>query len=343
MSDGTKTDHQLNPQRSKKLLERFLSSTDFQTPRPSSPWENNPLLQELARSVKTTADFEYIEGLLRDDDKCSALISTLYSMTSTGTIDSSKGSELTTSGSVCSMNRSLFSTITTTSTEASHSRQSFRGDNEPPQSFEESLNQQNFDAGLRPSPNQTRRQRASLEISEIQPADDDEEDNEDKKALHQKIRVPVPTIDALQKFEGVWKFKKHSKSDVSHIHRIIDLDKSQIKRNLEKNSNFEIKVNKDVLSMRTEIVGLCHIDVPLSGALATADRFDLHEGSMEVHVEARRAGFRLIYTWEHPLAGTRRDTFEISACGNEMSIVGYITRRNGTNCKAKWAFVRINA
>lgn len=227
----------LNPQHSRKLLERFLSSTEFQQPRATSPWEKNPLLQELARSVKTPADFEYIEGLLREDDRHSVLVSTLHSMRSTGTINSSRGSEITRSGSSSSINGSFFSTQTSTTMETSLSRMSHG-------ICEEQLSQnpaddeqfcQHFDDALLLRCQENSKLTHSLDVSEIEPADDQ------VSMMHPKASIPLKNVEALQRFDGVWEFKKHPKSDIAHLHRVIDLDKSQIKKNLEHNSNFEVQ------------------------------------------------------------------------------------------------------
>lgn len=46
--------------------------------------------------------------------------------------------------------------------------------------------------------------------------------------------------------------------------------------------------------MRTEIIGFCNVDLPLTGSPVTAARFDRYEGSMEIHAEARRFGLRMM-------------------------------------------------
>eukprot|EP00210_Caulerpa_lentillifera_P007358 g7033.t1 len=336
MSEDKRT-KELNPQHSRKLLESFLTSTESQSQSCSTPsWESNPFLQQLARSVKTPADFEYIEGLLREDHRHNAVISTLHSMTSTGTINSSRGSEITLSGSANSTNGSVFSSMTSTM-ETTLSRKS-RGichgvlsetlHNDDDDNDDDLLSHGSDEAsGMRCR--ESSRRRKSLEVEQLADANGDEE------LLHPKQSVPLKCVDVLRKFDGVWEFKKHPKSDITHLHRIINLEKSQIKKNLEQNSSFEIRVNKEAFSMRTEIVGLCNVDLPLSGATVAATRFDQYEGAMEVHAEETRVGLRMIYTWAHPLAGTRRDAFEVSSCGTELVVVGYITRRDGTNCKAK--------
>jgi len=230
---GDKRNEDQNPQRSKKLLERFLSSSDFQQPLTTSPWNQNPLLQELARSVKTQADFEYIEGLLRDNARHNALISTLQSMTSTGTISSSAGSEITLSTITSSISRRLLSSSTIPA-EPPHSRQSQGiGERRPDEGSDDQSFNRALDNALRLRCTDTVKLRASLEVSEIKSADG-------QGPLHQTIGIPLTSSDALGKFDGVWHFKKHPRSNITHLHRIIDLDKSQIKRKVERNFSFEV-------------------------------------------------------------------------------------------------------
>jgi len=145
--------------------------------------------------------------------------------------------------------------------------------------------------------------------------------------------------EGLEGLEGIWKLSWDEPVHMLDLCKIMDLDKSEIDQR-EKHLRLEIKFEASMFSVRSEIFGLYDVDVPLNGDSTKVPRIDRHNGIMLAHIEIKRMGLRMIYTWNHPSAGTRRDNYEVSADGEHLVLNAYVMLRDGHYCKVKWQFKR---
>lgn len=298
------------PGTSSELLSTFLKSVDFNVPKPPRSWECNPLYKQLRRRLQGTIQMAQVEEILWEKYR-QAIMGSYPSVQSTMTMSSTQSVAIRDSDVHQSFSTadSMEEQLLWIKQTAQARKDALRCYSVPPSSSrKETVTSEIVPEDPQPAP------------SEIQP---------DPPAKQAK--------EGLASLEGIWKLRWDEPVHMLDLCKSMDLEKSEIDRR-EEHLRLEISFDGPMLCVRSEIFGLYNVDIPLSGETRKVPRIDRHDGVMSAHIENKRKGLRMIYTWDHPAAGTRRDNYEISENGKNLVLNAYVTLRGGHYCKIKWRF-----
>ncbi|GMH44486.1 hypothetical protein BSKO_12438 [Bryopsis sp. KO-2023] len=143
----------------------------------------------------------------------------------------------------------------------------------------------------------------------------------------------------LTLLSGKWVVSWDRTRELKSLCRVLDISKAVMKSSMEK--YLKVELGSRHFRTKTRILGLLSAKLPLSGETVEIPRWDDTAGSIQIHSETKYNAMLSISTWEHPLAGTRRENYEVSPCGRELIVTTYITRRDGEFCRVRWIFLRV--